>query len=350
MKPSHGPNGAPTNSDADTMDTLLAKLSKQQAVLHQQGDAIKNSEDGEKYDLAQEHASTSNSVPITPANGIFGGMAPATRPASAQTNEGTNNEEVLRLKLELAQAQNKISHLNHELVQRDQTRPGTYPALSSDSEMRPGSQVASGTAIIPELGSFNSAYQPSATRERSNIWPSCEDARSDTSDPLSATSFNRGRNIWGTTKPPHGGLPTPELTQTQPWAMRANSQSYLDNANAPYNPAPGPENFRQDRLTPDYDLTIRPPGARRNGRLESRYGTQGLGPQGGFGNGFSNGPAHFDGGHGMPNPSQGSMGGAGMYSNYQPSAVGTPLSPLAREFTSASGGVPWKTEVSLNSV
>ena len=353
MKLNHEQNGPPTISDADTVDTLLARLSKQQAALYQQGDAMKNSDDGEKYELAQEHTSTSNSVPITPANGTFGGTAPTTRPASAQTSEGVNNEEVLRLKLELAQAQNKISHLNHELVQRDQTRPGSFPALTStslDSEMRPTTQATSGATMIPELGSFNPAFQSSTTRDRSNVWQSYEDARSDTSDPLSATGFSRGRNIWGTTKPPHGGLPTPELPQTQPWAMRANSQSYLDNTNVSYNPAPGPENFRHDRLTPDYDLTIRPPGARRSVRVESRYGNQGFGPQGGFGNGFSNGPGHFDGGHSMPNPSQGSLGAPGMYSNYQPSAVGTPLSPLAREFTSASGDASWKTEVSPSNV
>ena len=278
----------------------------------------------------------SNSVPITPANGTFGGTAPTTRPTSAQTNEGTNNEEVLRLKLELAQAQNKITHLNHELIQREQTRPGAHLALSSASldELQPGTQTTAAVRVSG-LNSFNPGYQSSATRDRVNVWQSCEDARSDTSDPLSANGFNRARNIWGGIKPPHSGLPTPELSQAQPWPMRANSQGYLDNSNVPYN---SQDNFRTDRLTPDYDLTIRPPSGRRSGRLETRHGNQGLGPQAGFGNGFSSGPGHFDGSHTMPNHVQGPMVGTGMYSNYQPSAVGTPLSPLAREFTSASGG------------
>ena len=346
MKPNHEPAEPFANLNSDSMDDLLAKLSKQQAVLHQQGDAIKNAEDSGKYGLSQEHASTSNSVPITPANDTFGGTAPTTRPASAQTNEGINNDEVLRLKLELAQAQNKITHLNHELVQREQTRPGAHLTLPSPSldELQPGTQTTT-AARVSGLNSFNPGYQSTATRDRGHVWQSCEDARSDTSDPLSATGFGRTRNIWGGIKPSHGGLPTPELSQAQPWPMRANSQGYLDNANATYNPQ---DNFRPDRLTPDYDLTIRPPGpgGRRSGRLETRQGNQGLGPQAGFGNGFSSGPGHFDGSHTMPNPAQGPMVGAGMYSNYQPSAVGTPLSPLAREFTSASGEESWKTEVS----
>lgn len=354
MKLKHEPSGHHTNTEANPVDSLLAKLSKQQAALHKQGEAIKT-EEGAMYPHALDYGSSSNSVPITPATEAFGNMAPATRSASAQLNNGElNGDELLRLKLELAQAQNKITHLSHELVQREQTRPAMHPTLSCtslDGEVQVGSQKGPTAMRIPGLNSFNAGIQPSVTRDSGGGWPAYDDTRSDTSDALSANSFNRSRNIWGSVKPPQGplpqgGLPTPELSQNQPWPTRGSSQGYMESS-MPYN-AQNPDNYRGDRLTPDYDLTIRPPGGRRGGRFDTRYASQGLGPgpSSGFGASLNSGPSHFDAGHSMTSPPQGSMGGTGTYSSYQPSAIGTSLSPLASEFTSASGGAPWKTEVS----
>lgn len=354
MKLSHEPTGHPTNPEANPVDSLLAKLSKQQASLHKQGDAIKSAEGGTMYPHMLDYGSSSNSVPITPATDTFGGMAPATRPASAQLNDSNgDSDELLRLKLQLAQAQNKITHLSHELIHREQPRPVVHPALTSaplDGEGQSGSQKGLNAVRIPGLNSFNTGNQASVPRDNGGAWPTYDDTRSDTSDALSATGFNRSRNIWGNVKPsqsayPQGSLPTPELSQSQPWPIRSNSQGYME-PSMPYN-AQSSDNYRSDRLTPDYDLTIRPPGGRRSGRFDSRYVSQSLGPNTGFNTAYNNGPGHFDASQSMISPPQGPIGSTGMYSSYQPSVIGTPLSPLASEFTSTSGEAPWKTEVSL---
>ncbi|RYP05338.1 hypothetical protein DL765_009857 [Monosporascus sp. GIB2] len=334
MKLNHETSGPPTVSEKGPVDSLLAKLSKQQAVLHKQGDAINNPEDGTMYPRTVGQASSSNSVPITPATEAFGGSVPATRPASAQMDD-SNGDEVLRLKLELAQAQNKISHLSHELIQREQPRPvfhPTPPCASLDGDAQAGSQS-------------------SLNRDGGANWPVYDDSRSDTSDALSATGFNRSRNIWVGTKSAQstftqGGLPTPELPQIPPWPTRGSTQGYVDTS-VPYNP-PNSDGYRGDRLTPDYDLTIRPPGGRRSGRFDSRFASQGPGSHPGFGSAYTCGPVHFEASHGMASPPPGSMSGAGVYSSFQPSPIGTPLSPLASEFTSTSAGAPWKTEVNLS--
>ncbi len=355
MKLNHEPSGHATNPEVNPVDTLLAKLSKQQEVLHRQGDAIKNTEDGVTYPRTLEYGPSSISVPITPATETFGDIPPPTRPVSAQLNDRNgNSDEVLRLKLELAQAQNKISHLSHELIHREQTRPGVQPTLpctSLEGEIQAGSQGPPAPVRIPGLNSFNTGNRASGTRDGGNSWLPFDDCRSDTSDALSATGFNRSRNIWGSIKSPQdaypqGGLPTPELSQNQPWTTRGSSQSFTEPGTA-YNPQ-NFDHYHGERLTPDYDLTIRPPGGRRSGRVDSRFGSQAIGSHGGFSTAYTSGPGHFDASHSISSPPPISMTGTAMgYSNFQPAPVGTPLSPLASEFTSASESAPWKNEVRI---
>ncbi|KAI0004809.1 ARM repeat-containing protein [Xylariaceae sp. FL0662B] len=337
-------------SDSNPVDKLLAKLNQQQSVLYRQGDAFKNSEDGNMHQPPQDHTSSSNSVPITPATDMFCGTALATRSASVTLNDGNpSNEEVLRLKLELAEAQNKISRLDNEIAQTRHTRPGLEHNMSSspsDTEFPSGLQPAPNASRIPGIPSLNAGSHQAIGRDGATSWSAYDDSRSDTSDALSATGFNRSRNIWGGNKPNqstfvHGGFPAPEPSHNGPWGGRAANQGYMD-PNVAYEPSLS-GTYRGDRLTPDYDLTIRPANNRRNGRFDSRLGTPAFGAQGAFGGGYGYGNGQYESGPSMSGPSQPSIG-AGMYSNYQPPPIGTPLSPLASEFTSASGGAPWKSE------
>ncbi|KAI1764342.1 ARM repeat-containing protein [Hypoxylon sp. FL1150] len=350
MKLNHESSDPSSSPNANPMDGLLEKLANQQPMIHKQGDTLEDSEDSHMYPPALDHAALSNSVPITPATESFeGNTAPNTRPASAALNDGDSNsstEEVLRLKLELAQAQNKISRLDQELAHTRQPGSGTglEPTISIspvDPDFPSGFQAPSNTSRV-SMGSTSlvPGNQQSMGKDGSHPWSTFDDARSDTSDALSATGFNRSRNIWGNRNAQgafmQGGFSGPEAQNSQ-WGLRASSQGYMDQSMSFEQPGPG--NYRGDRLTPDYELTIRPGGNRRNNRYDSRLGA------GGFGGGYNyNSGSQYGSEGGMGGPAQGSAG-HGMYSNYQPNPVGTPLSPLASEFTS-TGIATWKSDPS----
>lgn len=351
MKLSHESSGS---ADQNPMDHLLEKLSHQQTGYSKQGDAVKPSDEKAMYPPTLEHAASSNSVPITPATETFGNTDPTTRPASAALNDGgINTEEVLRLKLELAEAQNRISRLDHELSQTRTTRPGMEHTMSSspvDGEFPAVPQAAANPSRIPGLAPpLSAGGQQATTREGGNNWPAFDDSRSDTSDALSATGYNRSRSIWDSNKSTQGSygqgnFPGPEPSHIGQWGGRGTNQGYMDQ-NTAYEP-PAPSTYRGDRLTPDYDLTIRPPGNRR-ARYENRLAMQVFGPQPSYPSGYNYSNSQYDGSDaGMSGQSQ-APASSGMYSNYQPTPVGTPLSPLANEFTSTTGGgAPWKSEVS----
>ncbi|KAI4863705.1 ARM repeat-containing protein [Hypoxylon rubiginosum] len=351
MKLNHESSDPSSSPEANPVDGLLEKLSNQQPAIPKQGDVLEDTEDNNMYPPALEHAASSNSVPITPATENFGSnTAPTTRPASAALNDGdssSSSEEVLRLKLELAQAQNKISRLGQELAHTRQPGPGTgvEPNISVspvDADFPSGFRAPSNSSRVP-LGPapLAAGNQQVMVKDGGHSWPTFDDAHSDTSDALSATGFNRSRNIWGGNRNGQssfmpGAFSGPEPQNGQ-WGLRAASQGYVDQ-NMPYE-NPGPGNYRGDRLTPDYDLTIRPPSNRRNNRYDNRLGVAGFG--GGYNYG---GGSQYGSDSGMGGPAQGSAG-PGMYANYRPTPVGTPLSPLASEFTSTSS-VPWKPEPS----
>ncbi|KAK7417131.1 hypothetical protein QQX98_004734 [Neonectria punicea] len=318
MKMSHETSAG---DESYPMDKLLAKLSEQQAVLNQQNEALKSGDDENPYSRVLDHASSSNSLPITPATDAFPSTTPTTRPASATLEETrTDNDEVLRLKLQLAQAQNEISKLDHELAQTRSSKPDLDT---------PGF----GIRLAPQIS-------------RDSAWGPPEDAQSDTSDAMSSTTFNRTRGIWGN---PKGSFatntlqaPVPEPTPGNWLGGRGFNQAYAEPNGQPY---PMMDGYRGERLTPDPDM-VRPNGGRRGNRYESRFNS----PQPfniGYGGGYNSpvGQSEFMG-TSMPGaPMSVSQGlapmGMGMYSPYQPQPVGTPLSPHASEFTSKAA---WKNE------
>ncbi|KAI5864182.1 ARM repeat-containing protein [Durotheca rogersii] len=343
MKLSHVSPDPPGSHESNPMDQLLEKLSQRQAALQMQGDSV-NVADDATHSATAEHGSSSNSVPMTPAVEIFGENAPTMRPASAVLDDGeSNTKEILRLKLELAQAQNKISHLDSELSQTRQARPGLEHSASYspvDTGMSSGIQTAPNPPRISGPPYHNPSSQQVAAREGG--WPAFDDSRSDTSDALSATGFNRSRDIWGPNKSGQGslvqsGFSGSEVAQSSHWGGRGVTPGYMDPGLAFEPSAPG--GYRGGgHLTPDFDLAAsRSTGSRRNNRFDNRFVMPQLASQSAYASGFNYGTSPYEP---VPTPASGS----GMYSNYQPTPIGTSLSPLASEFTSATGSASYKSE------
>ncbi|KAM4059891.1 pumilio-family RNA binding repeat domain-containing protein [Hirsutella rhossiliensis] len=312
-------------TDAYPMDKLLAKLSEQQAVLNNQNEAFKSGdEDGNAnimYPRNLDLGSSSSSLPMTPATDAFPATAPTTRPASTALDEARPEaEEVLRLKLQLAQAQNHISKLDQEL------------AKSRTAKAEPDLQ---GIGVPRNVSSIS----------RDTTWMTADDAQSDSSDALSATAFNRARGIWGTSKGAfNNALPAP-VSEASPgnWgAGRSFNQGYVE-ANGTYPNTM--ECYRGERLAADPDLLMRPSGGRRSNRYDNRLGAP---YQFGSGSGGMGAPVNQFESIGGPMPSGtlnaapglGPMG-MGVYPPYQQQPIGTTLSPHASEFTSKAG---WKSE------
>lgn len=308
------------------MDKLLAKLSEQQAALDQQTEELTSGDDHPFLARLQDHESSSNSLPITPATDAFPSTAPTTRPASANYGEKHQEaEEVLRLKLELAHAQSHITRLDQELAHSRTTK--TEQDLA---------------------GTFAPRMPGGASRE--STWQLQDDSQSDTSEPLSTSTFNRARGIWGNPKasypnpPPVVNAPASEPSPANWFGGRGFGPNYPD-ASSTYSTA---DSCRSDRLTPDSELMMRQPGGRRGNRYDSRMNSPQpfVGPFGAYGGP----PAPYDSmaGGSMPQgPMSGPTGlanGAMSVYGQHPQAVGTSLSPYASEFTSKA---VWKTEVRL---
>lgn len=301
-----------------------------------------------------DQESASSSLPITPTPDGFSTVPPTARSASATPNEGiTTTEEVLRLKLELAQAKTKITRLDQELAQTRDIQFGSRrpsPTVSPDQNIPLVPNVEQITARAPGGPATNGP--PRIQFPRENFWqpPGPDDCHSETSDAsLSATGFNRSRAIWNTSKPafqnsfvPHSTV-VPDAPQPVPWGGLRNPD-FMDQ-NSPF-PPQGIDAFRGDHISPEQDFMMRPPSARRGNRFDHRYGQ----PQH-FGNGFGGYNNHYDPPSAFPAGGPGVMSGdtgmgMGMYPTYPQQAPRTGLSPHAREFTSAATS-SWKNDVSL---
>lgn len=329
------------------MDKLLAKLCDSRDLPGQ-------NESGEG-----DHPSSCSSLPITPATEAFGGTAPTTRPASAAPNETHNaSEEVLRLKLELARAKSHISNLSQELAhtRRERESGGVTPIMSSDSE------YAGGASLIDPIGTKPSGNPSllglSKTQlPRDTVWqgPVSDDCRSDISDAVSATGFNRYRGIWNNSNksgyqntflPPP--MPMQDAPQTTSWS-NPRSQGFVDQNVPPY-PDPSMDGFRGDRYGHQPDL-MRSSSGRRGNRYDSRFATPNS-----YGNNYGGynvgnmGSGQYDSSGSYPGGGSNSVpsgGGMGMFPQYGQQPLGTSLSPHATEFTSTVGS-SWKPDVSPN--
>ncbi|KAI1816585.1 ARM repeat-containing protein [Poronia punctata] len=322
---------------ADEMDGSLSKLTSHPSSLPHAGNGFKYPA-GPANEKNPAQATSANSLPITPAAKGYGSTAPSTRPASAAMNEvPVSDEELMRLKLELAQAQDKIYRLDQQLAStRPVLRGPEQPGITSPVEDRFPVEGHPGpiSTRYSNMQTTNSAA-PFVRKEGGNAWSGYEDSRSDTSDVVSSGGYSRPRNIWGAMKQ------TPsEMPQAGPWVGRAASHSFVESG-LPYDSSNN--GFRAGRLTPDFDLTTKPAGTRRGSRFDNRFGAQPYGGQQGYG-GYNYPHGQYESGPMLSGGSQNGMG-APVYSNYQPNPVGTSLSPLANEFTSMpNNNGPWKPE------
>ncbi|KAJ9164992.1 ARM repeat-containing protein [Coniochaeta hoffmannii] len=342
IKTEHNP------SAAYPMDKLLAKLTEQQAVLHQQNEALKSADGDAMFPRVLEKAS-SGSLPITPAaDSIVAMTGSFTRPTSAASQSAS--DELLRLKLELAEAQNKISHLEAQtrLVKSDSGR-NTPVGLPGSDLPSAGMDLPFDRLSMPMPSNGNGSRLPFA---RHTGWLGQDDSRAtDLNDAFSAGGLTRTKSIWNT-KPAFPNsfanvAPGPIGTGPQPvpWSNpRSSAQPFGDSA-GPFAP-PEIEPYRLDRLTPDSDM-IRPSSSRRGNRFDNRFG-----PNAGFGSNFGStmGGGAYDGaaagyGTGGQSQSQSGMGSnmaMSLFPPYQLQSMSSPLSPYASEFTTTGG--PWKAE------
>lgn len=280
---------------------------------------------------------STNSLPPTPAVESFDAAVPKIRPASTNAKENhAPANELFNLQQQLVMAQNKISELQGMPYVGDPK--GEFVRGSPfDAKYVEGPLRHPGSAIIP----------PGGATGLNSSWSVYDDSRSDTNDALSASGFNRARHIWNAPKlNQHSSMGYSDNqvpSNTNPWNHRGGNTSYVE-PGVPFNSAPGSDPYRNpERISPDYDMTIRCPNSRRPARFD-RFGFPAFGNQGPYGGGsnFSRfGQSPCDNAPAQNNQYALS---AGTYSSHHPSAIGTPLSPLATEFTSGNG--PWKTEVS----
>ncbi|TGO13462.1 hypothetical protein BTUL_0069g00290 [Botrytis tulipae] len=346
------------DNSPNPVDKLLAKLSEQQAVLNRQHEALRNSDDySSNNSRTLDYCSAPTSVPITPATENFDSgtatTAPTTRPQSR--GDGDNQpsaEEVLRLKIELEAAKGRIARMDQELAQNRITKHTIDQAIGSVSE----ADFPLGNVSDPSTGIPPNHFRPHVTRESS--WANQEDAHSDHSDALSASGYNRTRAIWGNNKPNFPNAPPmPSFQPSDPhtsgqWMGRGGCNQPFVEPNMAFG-GPPPNAFRGERY--EHDMAMPGGGVRRNnGNRFNNNRNLGSIPYSSSSSsfeGFTPASSSYGSMGGIPTPlgNQMNMGmnmGSGMYSGYQPQPIGTPLSPHAPEFTSASG--TWKTESIAN--
>jgi len=336
------------------MDKLYAKLTEQQALLLQQKEASQN-----KLNLETDDDQVFRSVlerhPISSAMTTGQSAVPTamTSGLMSQSDSVVTAEELLRMKIELAKTNSKVSMLGQEVQQARLFGSGCVtPGFGPETDFTDVLPKSVSPVINRAPGGPAFSIPNKASFSREHSWMIQEDARSDTTDGLSAGPFGRSKGIWGNNSkaPIFSGsysqvpLVVADDTRSVSWAAsRPTHQTPFDQSFASTM-----DNFRSDRMPGDHKM-MRPAG--RRGNRYDKYDNR-FGPSNSFGSGYGSynmSHAAFESATGYSSASQngfsGGIGsGMGIYSSYQQQSLGTTLSPHATEFT--SGGSPWKTEVS----
>ncbi|CAK7217140.1 hypothetical protein SBRCBS47491_003070 [Sporothrix bragantina] len=321
------------------MDSLLAKLSEQKAAILDQNEALKRAEETAAYARTMDQQQNCNSLPITPSiDGHLGSSALALRSASANQKDGS--DEIMRLRLQLAHAQNKISLLDNELantrsVNEDGSQTLSVANTDPDYPMVPAADqiLSSGMSVLPAPHGARPLYN------RDNIWSQPDDCRVDNLD-NNTGSIGRSRGMWRdemrqpqfqqafpTVDPssvPIGTAPTQAQTASIWPTNRANNLGFLEaNAQAFMDTQVVMNDGRGDRLTPDNDLLLRP--QRPGNRLDTR--SPNAQSFGGFGS-FNPAQMQFDANGGFSadaGPPNMNANGLNMFPQFQQPPIGTPL-------------------------
>lgn len=178
------------------MDNLIERLSKQSALLDKQKKALASTDDNRNLNPPSRDydASPSGSIPITPASDKF-----VTTPTTDSDISATMPDaaKMLKLRKELEAAKNKIARMDQELHATRITKSTLDQAMGTPSEADYNHYNGDVTeqTISKLQNALNASTRPNAGRQ--DNWPLQEDARSETSEALSAGAFNCGQGIWG---------------------------------------------------------------------------------------------------------------------------------------------------------
>lgn len=350
------------------MDSLLAKLSEQQAILEKQKQALGSVE--ENVTQHDRDESVSSSVPLTPATDGFD-VTPDTEDNDEEDTIKLDATEMLRLKRELGAARDKIARQEQELSQTRVIKHSLGQALGPSSGVDANARGNVTERTVGNLNGFNASSRPMMARQDNFVVS--DDARSDISEALSAGAYNRAQNIWSSPARPGFQYGLSGLTE----------QSYQQ-------PAP---NWGQAAARPwgTRNMTQGLPALvtqqQQLQQLQQRTFSGPPSPASGNGGGAFNEPNHYQSGQGLRrantqnnrtssafaqprNNGYDMFGGSvtstdvmssvssyqpmGMFQNpmaYNPRPIGTPLSPTAAEFTASHlSANPWNAAVSRTQV
>ena len=330
------------------MDTLLAKLSEQQALLEKQKNAVSAQED--KDSSHEKCDSSSGSILLTPASESV--------EHDYDSNEDENTVqldagEMARLKKELDVAKNQIARQKQQLDQTRVTKHNIDKAISPTYE----------------TSKQNNATPSSRPKQiRQDNWRVNEDAQSDISEALSAGTYNAA-NVWS----PSSRV---NLNSVMSGAAYQQSGSTWGQSGArPWNhrllgaALPGPilpqqQHMQQQRTYSGPVSPVAGGDARGMNDYNQFQGASGLRRSNAHGNratsfypqARTNGWDIYTGGVGgveginLATAPSAAYQSVGMYPasiQYQPRPIGTPLSPTAAEFRTSQPPVnPWNAAVS----
>lgn len=344
------------------MDSLLAKLSEQQAILEKQ----KNTLTPKQHDKEQHEKEDSSpgSVLLTPTSDSLSKPPSVNEKNKAATTQ-LDTMEMVRLKQELDAAKDQIARQKKEL---DQNRivKHTFDKVNG---------LSSGAELQPKLEASNvhhATFNPSARTStiRQDNWSHNEDARSEFSDAVSAGAFTTTQNIWSSPARPaynaaasvHPSQPfqPPSATWGQPGARPWNhrgggpalpsliipQQQHIQQRN--YSGPISPVSANDVRAYSDYNQFQGGAGLRRSNVQNTRNTSviplqrnNGWDLYPGSMGALDNVNATFN-----PNAAFQPMGLYPTSLQYQPRPIGTPLSPTAEEFrTSQASATPWNAAV-----
>ena len=348
MKVEHSAAAPQDEMQPGSMDSLLAKLSEQQALLAKQKTMLPTKGDDESH--AKEGSSASSTL-LTPASESFSCTNTADTAKDEDDKLRIDASEMARLKKELDDAKNQIARQKQEL---DQTRVIKH---TFDQAVGPPSEVALSpkTDVTDPTNLYVTSNRPLGVVQ--GHWRN-DDARSDGSDAVGP--FNAVPNAWsGPSRPGFNTAVQPDSGWGQS-GPRSWGQRGMVNA-----------------LSPPVLVSQQPPTQQRNYSVPvspvSGGGSRGINEFAQFnqarsfaqmnardnrnappyqrGNGwdvYTGGPGPMDGmniGGMSPGSTYQSLG---MYpSAYQPRPIGTPLSPTAAEFRAGQASAnPWNSAVS----
>lgn len=352
MKVEH-PAAAPQDEmQPGSMDSLLAKLSEQQALLAKQKSNLPTKGDNEGH--AKDGSSASSTL-LTPASESFSYTNTANTAKDEDDKLRIEASDMARLKKELDDAKDQIARQKQEL---DQTRVIKH---TFDQAMGPPSEVALSprTDVTDPANAFMTSNRPLGNIQ--GHWRH-EDARSDGSDVVGP--FTAVPNAWsGSTRPSFNVAQQTDSSWGQPgprsWGQRAMGNAL---------PSPLLASQQPPIQQRNYSVPVSPVsgggtrGMNDFGQFSQARGYGHLNPRDNRnapsyqrGNGwdvYTGGPGPMDGmnlGGMSPGSTYQSLG---MYpSAYQPRPIGTPLSPTAAEFRAGQASAsPWNSAVSHNNM